>query len=207
MSKQKPNTVEDLTFDSANVRVHGDKNKKVIAGSLKQFGAGRSILADADGVIRAGNGTAEAWKQSGGKIRIVESDGKELIVVKRTDLRGADAVAYAIADNRASELAEWSDDLGDVLSEIDESVLDAIGFDIDDVEYMNADDAERETASEAGGFRKSKEDYENQTIKAMNLFFDEEDYAIVADFLNKKMEALGLENYAAVLLEIANANG
>ncbi len=138
MAKQKESTIDDLTFDTANARKHGEKNKKAIADSMKQFGAGRSILADADGVIRAGNGTAEAWKQSGGKIRVVESDGKELIVVKRTDLRGADAMAYAIADNRAGELADWDDDV--LSSQLDllsnDFDLSKLGFEKDDLESL-----------------------------------------------------------------------
>ena len=144
MSEQKETTVDDFKFDSANARKHGDKNKKVIENSLKQFGAGRSILVDADGVIRAGNGTAEAWKQSGGKIRVVESDGKELIVVKRTDLRGAEAMAYAIADNRASELADWDDSV--LASQLDlldgQFDLSQIGFNEDDIEYYTGFDVE-----------------------------------------------------------------
>jgi site-specific DNA-methyltransferase (adenine-specific)/site-specific DNA-methyltransferase (cytosine-N4-specific) len=156
MAEQKETTVDDFKFDSANARKHGDKNKKSIADSMKQFGAGRSILVDADGVIRAGNGTAEAWKQSGGKIRVVESDGKELIVVKRTDLRGAEAMAYAIADNRAGELAEWDDEiLGTQLDELKASGVDLelLGFDAKDLNELIpdvpevADDVEPQGAS------------------------------------------------------------
>lgn len=144
MTKQKEKTVDDLTFDAANVRVHGERNKKAIADSVAQFGAGRSILVDADGIIRAGNGTAEAWKQTGGKVRVVESDGKELIVVKRTDLKGAEAIAYAIADNRAAELGKWDN----AALEIQLSELAANDFDLSllgfDPEILNDNDSETE---------------------------------------------------------------
>ena len=131
-------TMDDLVFDAANVRVHTDKNKQAIRNSVKQFKAGRSILLDADNVIRAGNGTAEAWKEAGGKVRIIESDGSELIAVKRTDLKGAEAMAYAIADNRSSELAEWDDEnLAAQLQELESDFdLEELGFDSDDLEEV-----------------------------------------------------------------------
>ena len=135
MAKQKETTIDDLTFDAANARKHPEKNKKAIADSMKQFKAGRSILIDADNIIRAGNGTAEAWKESGGKVRVIESDGTELIAVKRTDLKGAEAMAYAIADNRAGELAKWDDEiLGSQLE-----VLRQDGFDLSELSFEEAD--------------------------------------------------------------------
>lgn len=140
MAKQKETTVDDLTFDAANARSHGLKNKKAIDDSIRQFKAGRSILIDADGIIRAGNGTAEAWQKTGGKVRVIESDGTELIAVKRTDLSGANAMAYAIADNRASELAEWDDDiLASQLESLGESGIDleSLGFNNLDLERLN----------------------------------------------------------------------
>ena len=151
MSKKKT-TVDDLVFDAANVRTHGDKNKKAIRNSVKQFKAGRSILVDADNVIRAGNGTAEAWQETGGKVRIIETDGSELIAVKRTDLKGAEAMAYAIADNRASELAEWDTEiLAEQLQELESGLelesLELLGFDDLDLKSMLPDQSGEEESS------------------------------------------------------------
>lgn len=120
-----------LTPDPENARVHDDANRAAIRSSLDQFGAGRSILADADGIIRAGNGTFEAASEAGLPMRVVETDGSELVVVKRTDLRGDRARAMGIADNRAAEMARWdAERLRGMCSELRESFdLDAIGLD------------------------------------------------------------------------------
>ena len=136
MTKKESKKIDDLVFDSANVRIHPDKNKKAIRDSIKQFGGGRSILIDADDIIRAGNGTAEAWQETGGKVRVVETDGTELIAVKRTDLKGAEAIAYAIADNRSAELAEWDNELlSTQLKELDGGgfEIESMGFDSDEL--------------------------------------------------------------------------
>lgn len=87
--------------DPANVRRHGERNLGSIKASLKRFGQQRPILVDDDGIIRAGNGTHEA----------AESIGWTHIAAVRSSLKGSEATAYAIADNRTAELAEW-DDLG-----------------------------------------------------------------------------------------------
>lgn len=78
--------------------------------SLQQYGAGRSILASADGVILAGNKTFDRAMELGIPVQEIESDGKTLFVIKRTDLAYDDprAKELAIADNRASETGlEW----------------------------------------------------------------------------------------------------
>lgn len=89
--------ISTLTMDPANVRKHSERNLESIRASLNRFGQQKPIVVNKDGVILAGNGTYAAAKSLG---------WKEIQVV-RTDLNGADAVAYAIADNRTAELAEW----------------------------------------------------------------------------------------------------
>jgi hypothetical protein len=70
----------------------------------------------------------------------------------RTELASSDAIAYAIADNRTSELAEWDDDilaaqLQGLLTE-DEALLDAAGFDEDELADLLGDG---ECEGEGGG--------------------------------------------------------
>jgi DNA modification methylase len=89
-----------LTMDPANSRKHGERNLETIKASLNRFGQQKPIVVNSKGVVLAGNGTLAAARALG---------WKEIQVV-RTDLEGADAVAYAIADNRTAELAEWDDD-------------------------------------------------------------------------------------------------
>lgn len=95
----------NIKTDSRNYRIHGDKNKALINKSLTECGAGRSILIDKDDVIIAGNGVYEQAQALGLKVRVVESDGSELIAVKRTDLTTEDErrKLLAFADNQTSD--------------------------------------------------------------------------------------------------------
>ena len=100
-------TLSALTPDDRNVNRGTPRGSAVIEKSLQKYGAGRSILVDRAGRIIAGNKTAEAASAIGmDNVRIVETDGHELVVVKRVDLDLDSAAAreLAIADNRAGEL-------------------------------------------------------------------------------------------------------
>ena len=122
--------IDSLTFDPSNVRKHGEQNLATIKASLNRFGQQKPIVVDANGVVRAGNGTLAAAKALG---------WKEIAVVRST-LAGSEATAYAIADNRTAELAEWDEDaLAETLSALqceDEALLDAAGFDSAELSKM-----------------------------------------------------------------------
>lgn len=114
MTKLKTNKLSELKFDKINANKHSSKGQKAVENSLQKYGAGRSILVDKDNNIIAGNLTAEVAGQIGlDNIQFVETDGKKLIVVKRTDLdiNSKTARELAIADNRTSELSlNWDED-------------------------------------------------------------------------------------------------
>jgi DNA modification methylase len=110
----KIKSITDLRLDNKNANLGTDRGRKMIAESLAKYGAGRSILIDRSGRVIAGNKTLEAIKKKGGRIRVVETDGKELVVVQRTDLDldSKKARELAIADNRTSEInLDWNTDL------------------------------------------------------------------------------------------------
>ena len=102
-----------IKLDSKNYRVHSDKNKMIIDKSLKELGAGRSILIDSENEIIAGNGVFEQAEKQNIKIKIVETDGTELIAVKRTDLKTNDKKRkkLALIDNHASDTSEFDMEL------------------------------------------------------------------------------------------------
>ena len=87
----------ELKYDPRNYRIHTDKNKRLIRKSLEDCGAGRSILFDKNDCIIAGNGVYEQARELGLPVRIVESDGTELIAIKRTDLSTEDSRRKALA--------------------------------------------------------------------------------------------------------------
>ena len=122
--------VSDLSQDPANARKHDDRNIDSIIASLRRFGQQKPIVVDASNVVRAGNGTLEAAKRL----------GWDFIECVKTSLKGSDAIAYAIADNRTSELAEWDSDilaaqLSGLLTD-DEALANAAGFSAEEIEGM-----------------------------------------------------------------------
>lgn len=98
--------------DKKNYRKHGDRNKAMIRRSLEECGAGRSILIDNENTAIAGNGVLEQAEKLGIPIRVIESNGTELIAVKRTDLSPDDPKRkeLALADNATTDASEWDFD-------------------------------------------------------------------------------------------------
>jgi ParB-like chromosome segregation protein Spo0J len=122
--------VSDLSQDPANARKHDERNIDSIVASLRRFGQQKPIVVDASKVVRAGSGTLEAAKRI----------GWETIECVETSLKGSDAIAYAIADNRTAELAEWDPDvlaaqLSGLLTD-DEALANAAGFSAEEIERM-----------------------------------------------------------------------
>lgn len=115
--------VADLVFDVANARKHSAKNLRAIAGSLEKFGQRKPIVVTNQNVIVAGNGTVEAAKSLGWQ--------KVAVVRVPADWSDADVTAFALADNRTAELAEWNDDvLAKQLMDLEE-----LGFDIEAIGF------------------------------------------------------------------------
>ena len=100
--------INELKADHKNARKRTDRSATLIEESLKRYGAARSIVIDEDGRVLAGNGTVEGAKAAGlENVRIIESDGNEIIAVKRTGLTEDQKVGLALADNRSSDLSDW----------------------------------------------------------------------------------------------------
>lgn len=102
-----------INFDKRNYRKHNDKNKELINKSLKECGAGRSIVIDNEDNIIAGNGIYEQAQKLGIKTKVIETDGSELVVVKRTDLQTDDdkRKQLAVMDNSTSDSSEFDFEL------------------------------------------------------------------------------------------------
>ena len=101
-------TAADLKQDSHNYRKHSDTNKARIKKSIDEAGLGRSVVIDADNVLIAGNGVQQVIDKDT-PVKVVETDGTELVVVKRTDLHTDDPrrKTLALADNATSDDVEW----------------------------------------------------------------------------------------------------
>ena len=117
--------IDSLTTDPKNVRKHGPRNLDAIKRSLERFGQRRALIVMPDGTVIAGNGTLEAARALG---------WTDISVTRvPADWTTDEAAAYAIADNRTAELAEWDDDvLKDTLADLDSKGWDIadVGFDV-----------------------------------------------------------------------------
>ena len=101
-------TAADLIQDENNYRKHSETNKARIRKSIDEAGLGRSVVIDADGVLVAGNGVQQVIDKDT-PVRVIETDGTELVVVKRTDLHTGDPrrKTLALADNATADDVEW----------------------------------------------------------------------------------------------------
>lgn len=105
MAKVIETTIEALVPDDKNFNKGTEFGGQLIEKSLREFGAGRSILLDKNNRIIAGNKTTENCANVGmEKVIIIETDGNELVAVKRKDIdintpKGRE---MALADNATS---------------------------------------------------------------------------------------------------------
>lgn len=123
--------VDDLHLDPANARKHPERSLAALKSSLARFGQQKPIVVDASNVVRAGNGTLEAARAL----------GWDKIACVRTGLKGSEATAYAIADNKIASLSEWDDDvLAATIAALRDEDFDlaAVGFTDPEVEALCA---------------------------------------------------------------------
>ena len=130
----------DIKYDQRNYRTHDERNLKLLKKSLKECGAGRSILIDANGEIIAGNATYKTAQELGTPVKIIQTDGKELIAVQRTDLATNDKKRkkLALLDNSTSDKVAW--DLDNISADFDLSELPELG--LEDLTEIAAETAE-----------------------------------------------------------------
>ena len=111
-------SINSLLSDHKNARRRTDRSAELIKESLQRYGAARSIVIDEDNRILAGNGTIEGAKAAGIKnVRIIETDGTEVIAIKRSGLSEDEKVGLALADNRTADLSEWDQAMLHTLSQ------------------------------------------------------------------------------------------
>ena len=110
--------IDKLNYLDKNAR---RGNIDSIKESYKQFGQRKPIVATADGTVIAGNHQLQSARQLGwDKIAVVFTDDDELT-----------AKAFALADNRTSDLGTYDNDfLVEMLTEVESSpeMLQATGF-------------------------------------------------------------------------------
>jgi len=115
-------SIKTLTRDPENARKHSERNVKVIGASLEKFGQRKPIVVWKN-IVLAGNGTLEA----------AEKIGWEKVSITRAPSEWTfdEARAYALTDNRTSDLSDWDHSmLADQLVE-----LDNVGWDVEELGF------------------------------------------------------------------------
>lgn len=167
--------MSEIKFDKNNYRIHNEKNKRIIKKSLTECGAGRSVLVDKDNVLIAGNGVYEQAQELGLKVRVIETDGTELVVVKRNDLSTDDErrKLLALADNHSSDTSVF--DMALVIDDFDEQTLKEFEF----PESLHVDLSDF--------FNNEEEEDENEEGKnIIKLEYNDDDYAFVTSELKSR---------------------
>lgn len=122
-----------LRPDPGNARLHPERNLEAIKASLDRFGQLKPVVALEDGTVVAGNGTYEAARRLG---------WAKLAAVRLKDADAERARAYALADNRTAELAEWDGArLVAAIEELEQAGEDpaALGFEPADLKRWRQD--------------------------------------------------------------------
>ena len=138
MAEIKEAKISDLVFDDKNFNKHTEFGMSLIEKSIRNNGAGRSILIDKNNRIIAGNGVTEIAGQIGlDDVQIVETDGTKIIAVKRTDidLDSQQGREMALADNAtgAADLQWDAETIAEVEEEFDIDAGDwGVNLDFDD---------------------------------------------------------------------------
>jgi hypothetical protein len=94
--------IEQLRPDRANARQHSKKQIRQIAKSIESFGFNVPVLVDTELKVIAGHGRLLACRELG---------WTEVPTISLGHLTETQTRAFAIADNRLSEIATWDDRL------------------------------------------------------------------------------------------------
>lgn len=184
---------KQLKQDKRNYRKHSERNKELIRKSIDEAGFGRSVVVDADDVLVCGNGVQSVIDPDT-PTRIIETDGSELIVVKRTDLHEGDERRnrLAMADNATADHVEW--DMEMLAQDFDMEEIGRFDIEFDFGEDVNPDDFGDEFSLPEG----DKPPFKNWTFTLAN-----EQYALVEEAVKKIKQT---EEFKAMDTEV-NSNG
>jgi hypothetical protein len=97
-----------LRPDPANLNQHPEEQREQLQASFTRFGAARSITIDAKNIATAGSGALEAARAAGIKrVIVIDSDGTELVAVRRRNLGKSEGALYGVADNQLAKASSF----------------------------------------------------------------------------------------------------
>src|SRR6266853_382334 len=126
--------IHEVKPDPKNPRVHSKKQIRQIAASIEAFGFNVPILTDREGNVVCGHGRLSACRELG---------WSEVPTLCLDHLTPAQARAFAIADNRLTEIATWDDRLlAEQLKDLSllglDFSLEVIGFEVAEIDLRIA---------------------------------------------------------------------
>ena len=194
-------SMDTLNHDPENARQHSERQIKAIATSLKEFGQQRPLVVGPNNIIYAGNGTFEAAKQLG---------WNEISIIKLPFDDPVKCRAFAIADNRTSDLATWDNEsLLDSLEQISgANLLEAVGYlnsEIDDLKALLEESepiAGQEGIWYGTDLRTLTEKYEGRSERQIVLIFPNQQFVWVVEKLQILREDNGMETNAEAIIQL-----
>ena len=184
--------LDDLQLDPNNARLHTEESEALVNESLLEFGPARSIVVDADGIVRAGNGTVEQARRIRdiNQVMVVDADKNTLVAVRRTDLTEEEWARYGVADNRSSDLSTWRQDvLRELNLELDQGLDPFFTWEeIEQLQLENSDESEADSQAVSGDEDGEKDEHDEGESSSGSRHKDEKarknlyPLAIVLDF-------------------------
>ena len=181
--------IDQLSLLPGNPRIG---NVDAVARSYERFGQRKPIIARSDGTVIAGNHQLLAADRLGWTHVAV-------LVVDETD---EEAMAFALADNRTSDLGYYDDSLlAAIVRDItDESLLRAASFDADEV--MRLASANLEVNLEADSMEEHMKGYKDRDERTIQLSYHLNDFVRVVDLLSDVIDTYSLENNTDAVMKV-----
>ena len=170
--------IRDIIPDSHNFNAGTEKGREMIEKSFRELGAGRSILLDKNNRIIAGNKSQQAAIATGiTKVRIVDTEGDEIVAVRRRDVDLDSKVGreLAFADNATQQVSlAWDEaELQQAAQDYGLDIAD-FGFDIEDlpqVTFPTGDDVHTNSSNSNNEESDNDEEEDETDPEKIDLYF------------------------------------
>ena len=171
--------IRDIIPDDHNFNAGTEKGREMIEKSFRELGAGRSILLDKNNRIIAGNKSRQAAIATGiTKVRIVDTEGDEIVAVRRRDVDLDSKVGreLAFADNATQQVSlAWDEtELQAVQADVEGFDIADFGFDIEDlpqVTFPTGDDVHTNSSNSDNEESDNDEEEDETDPEKIDLYF------------------------------------
>ena len=188
--EEKSLDLEDLKYDDLNFNKGTLRGKVLLDRSFDKFGAGRSILIDKNNCIIAGNKSVKSALSNGiSKCRVIETQGDELVAVRRIDidLSSSEGREFALADNATSK-ANFNLDYNNIMQAVDDVKLDTEAWGIKDLPSLLVEFKESKKTKE----EKREEDKKKFIFKGYSVPMTDEEYEQLTNLVDEYFDDYGV---------------